>query len=60
MSSPEYIQYRGILVPPSSHTLETLEYAQKFSVEDTDVFAVTYPKSGSVSILCIIYCHISC
>lgn len=46
MFSNEYIHYRGILLPPVAHTMESLEYAQKFSVEDTDVFAVTYPKSG--------------
>lgn len=48
MSSPEYIQYHGILLPPVAHSMESLEYAQNFSVEDTDVFAVTYPKSGTV------------
>lgn len=47
MSTIEYIHYRGIMVPPVAHSEESLEYAQKFSVEDTDVFAVTYPKSGS-------------
>lgn len=46
MSTFEYIYYRGIMVPPLAHTEESLEYAQNFSVEDTDVFAVTYPKSG--------------
>lgn len=45
-----YIHYRGINLPPVAHTKESLDYAQNFSVEDTDVFAVTYPKSGSVSI----------
>lgn len=48
MSSPQYIQYHGLLLPPVAHNLESLEYAQNFSVEDTDVFAVTYPKSGTV------------
>ncbi|XP_041799127.1 sulfotransferase family 2, cytosolic sulfotransferase 3 isoform X2 [Chelmon rostratus] len=48
MSSCEYIQYRGINLPPVAHTMESLEYAQNFSVEDTDVFAVTYPKSGTI------------
>ena len=48
MSSPEYIQYHGLLLPPQAHSLESLEYAQNFSVKDTDVFAVTYPKSGIV------------
>lgn len=45
-----YIHYRGINLPPVAHTKESLDYAQNFSVEDTDVFAVTYPKSGSVPI----------
>ncbi|XP_070822534.1 sulfotransferase family 2, cytosolic sulfotransferase 3 isoform X2 [Chaetodon trifascialis] len=48
MSSCEYIQYRGIDLPPVAHSMESLEYAQNFSVEDTDVFAVTYPKSGTI------------
>lgn len=47
VSTMEYIHYRGIMVPPIAHTEESLEYAQNFSVKDTDVFAVTYPKSGS-------------
>ena len=48
MVSCELIQYRGINLPPVAHTMESLEYAQNFSVEDTDVFAVTYPKSGTI------------
>ncbi|XP_062254340.1 sulfotransferase 2B1-like isoform X2 [Platichthys flesus] len=47
-SSPEYIRYHDLLLPPEAHTTESLEYAQHFRVEDTDVFAVTYPKSGTV------------
>ncbi|KAM9309360.1 sulfotransferase family 2, cytosolic sulfotransferase 3 isoform 2-T2 [Pholidichthys leucotaenia] len=43
-----YIKYHGLLLPPEAHSLESLEYAQNFSVEDTDVFAVTYPKSGTI------------
>lgn len=46
MSTTEYIRYRGIMVPPLAHTDKSLEYAQNFAVKDTDVFAVTYPKSG--------------
>ncbi|XP_049903078.1 sulfotransferase family 2, cytosolic sulfotransferase 3 isoform X2 [Epinephelus moara] len=48
MSSPQYIVYRGFLLPSEAHSAESLEYAQNFSVEDTDVFAVTYPKSGTI------------
>lgn len=48
MSASSYIEYHGLLLPPVAHTAESLEYAQNFSVEDTDVFAVTYPKSGKV------------
>ncbi|XP_058502721.1 sulfotransferase family 2, cytosolic sulfotransferase 3 isoform X2 [Solea solea] len=48
MTSPEYICYHDLLLPPEAHSLESLEFAQNFSVNDTDVFAVTYPKSGTV------------
>ncbi|XP_013884376.1 sulfotransferase family cytosolic 2B member 1 [Austrofundulus limnaeus] len=48
MSSSSYIEYHGLLLPHTAHTAESLEYAENFSVEDTDVFAVTYPKSGTV------------
>ncbi|XP_041843208.1 sulfotransferase 2B1-like [Melanotaenia boesemani] len=48
MSSLKYIQYHGLLLPTVAHSAESLEYAQNFSVEDTDVFAVTYPKSGTI------------
>ncbi|XP_078109624.1 sulfotransferase 2B1-like isoform X1 [Sander vitreus] len=47
-SSTEYIQYHGILLPLQAHSKESLEYAENFSVKDTDVFAVTYPKSGTI------------
>ncbi|XP_059195345.1 sulfotransferase family 2, cytosolic sulfotransferase 3 [Centropristis striata] len=48
MSSQKYIYYHGIPMPSEAHNTESLEYARNFSVEDTDVFAVTYPKSGTV------------
>lgn len=51
MSCSEYIHYRGIILPPVAHNMESLDYAQNFSLEDTDVFAVTYPKSGTVLIV---------
>ncbi|MEQ2314785.1 hypothetical protein AMECASPLE_015665 [Ameca splendens] len=46
MAWPMY-EYRGLLLPPVGHTAESLEFAQNFSVEDSDVFIVTYPKSGT-------------
>ncbi|KAM3873439.1 sulfotransferase 2B1-like [Diretmus argenteus] len=42
MSSEQYI-----LLPNEVNTKKSLRYAQDFLVEDTDVFAVTYPKSGT-------------
>uniref|UniRef100_A0A3Q2CZ93 Sulfotransferase n=1 Tax=Cyprinodon variegatus TaxID=28743 RepID=A0A3Q2CZ93_CYPVA len=48
MSSSKLIEYRGLLLPPQAHNAESLEFAQKFSVEDSDVFIVTYPKSGKL------------
>lgn len=50
MSAPQYVHYRGLLLPSEAHNKESLEFAQSFSVEDTDVLAVTYPKSGAVFI----------
>lgn len=52
MSTIEYIHYRGIMVPPIAHNEESLEYGRNFAVKDTDVFAVTYPKSGSKFLSC--------
>ncbi|KAK5621883.1 hypothetical protein CRENBAI_003574 [Crenichthys baileyi] len=48
MYSSKYIQYHGLLLSTAAHSQESLEYAQNFPVQDTDVFAVTYPKSGTV------------
>lgn len=48
MTSIQYVQYRDLLLPPVAHTKESLEFAENFAVEDTDVFAVTYPKSGTI------------
>ncbi|XP_044062569.1 sulfotransferase family 2, cytosolic sulfotransferase 3 isoform X3 [Siniperca chuatsi] len=48
MSSNKYIEYHGLHLPLEAHSMESLEYAQNFSVEDTDVFVVTYPKSGTI------------
>ncbi|XP_042346728.1 sulfotransferase family 2, cytosolic sulfotransferase 3 [Plectropomus leopardus] len=48
MSSNECIDFHGLLLPPTAHSAESLKYAQSFSVKDSDVFAVTYPKSGTI------------
>uniref|UniRef100_A0A3B4BIR0 Uncharacterized protein n=1 Tax=Periophthalmus magnuspinnatus TaxID=409849 RepID=A0A3B4BIR0_9GOBI len=45
MTSVPYLKYRGILLPPEAHTKKSLEFAENFTVEDTDVFTVTFPKS---------------
>ncbi|KAJ0000160.1 hypothetical protein NQD34_012002 [Periophthalmus magnuspinnatus] len=48
MTSVPYLKYRGILLPPEAHTKKSLEFAENFTVEDTDVFTVTFPKSGTI------------
>lgn len=51
MSSVQYLNYHGVLLPTEVYTTASLEFAQNFSVEDSDIFAVTYPKSGNASLL---------
>ncbi|KAA8591524.1 hypothetical protein FQN60_016898 [Etheostoma spectabile] len=56
-SSTQYIQYHGIRLPLLAHSKESLEYAEKFSVKDTDVFSVTYPKSETHSFESLKFAH---
>uniref|UniRef100_A0A668T4B3 Sulfotransferase n=1 Tax=Oreochromis aureus TaxID=47969 RepID=A0A668T4B3_OREAU len=43
-----YLPFGFTCTSAKAHTTESLEYAQNFCVEDTDVFAITYPKSGTI------------
>ncbi|KAM3613915.1 uncharacterized protein V6R79_006992 [Siganus canaliculatus] len=47
MSTSLYIDFHGIMLPSVAHTDESLKFIQNFTLEDTDVIAVTYPKSGT-------------
>ncbi|XP_029307858.1 sulfotransferase family 2, cytosolic sulfotransferase 3 [Cottoperca gobio] len=49
MSSEEiYLNYKGLMFPKETHSLESLEFAQEFKFKDEDVMAVVYPKSGTI------------
>ncbi|CDQ83301.1 unnamed protein product [Oncorhynchus mykiss] len=45
MASDRYFLHHGILLPTVVHNEESLKYANDFKVQDSDVFAITYPKS---------------
>lgn len=38
--------FHGLLLPKETHSAESLRFAQEFRLKDSDVVAVTYPKSG--------------
>ncbi|KAM4702564.1 sulfotransferase 2B1-like isoform 1-T3 [Rhinophrynus dorsalis] len=44
----QYVTYKGTLFPAMSTTVKDLEFEEnEFIVRDTDVFNITYPKSGT-------------
>ncbi|XP_057196921.1 sulfotransferase family 2, cytosolic sulfotransferase 3 isoform X1 [Triplophysa rosa] len=47
MGSVNYMYYHGLMFPKESHNENSLEYFEKFNLNDDDVIAITYPKSGT-------------
>ncbi|KAM3873442.1 3-beta-hydroxysteroid sulfotransferase-like [Diretmus argenteus] len=47
MWSDRFLMYDGLPLPKEISTMESMKYAQDFPVKDTNVFAVTYPRSGT-------------
>ncbi|XP_028326846.1 sulfotransferase family 2, cytosolic sulfotransferase 3 isoform X2 [Gouania willdenowi] len=48
MAASKYVHYQGLMLPSEAHSTQSLDYAHNLHVHDTDVFAVTYPKSGTI------------
>ncbi|KAK1806717.1 hypothetical protein P4O66_005215 [Electrophorus voltai] len=46
-SNDLYLVYHGLFLPKVAHSENSLNYFEKFVVQDDDVFIVSYPKSGT-------------
>ncbi|XP_061115037.1 sulfotransferase 2B1-like isoform X1 [Conger conger] len=45
--STNYLCHHGLLLPKLAHSEESIQFSMAFEVQDEDIFAVTYPKSGT-------------
>ncbi|XP_061113293.1 sulfotransferase 2B1-like isoform X1 [Conger conger] len=45
--STNYFCHHGLLLPKLAHSEESIQFSMAFEVQDEDIFAVTYPKSGT-------------
>lgn len=52
-----FLSFHGLMLPKETHDLESLKFAQDFTLKDSDVLAVTYPKSGQFFISTKTWCY---
>ncbi|XP_062321516.1 sulfotransferase family 2, cytosolic sulfotransferase 3 [Osmerus eperlanus] len=47
ISHGKYWVYNGLMLPKETHSAESLKFAEELKVQNNDIFAITYPKSGT-------------
>ncbi|XP_076869238.1 sulfotransferase 2B1-like [Brachyhypopomus gauderio] len=47
MENKKYLIYHGLMCPKENHSEDSFKYFENFNVNDSDIFCISYPKSGT-------------